>query len=97
MKQILNWAVIGAFSLGGLDLLLGYAAMLGLIDSGYYQIANLPAIMIYDGGASSVENSLLIWVPQMTAIGFIVGGASCSLVALTKRFSGRSKTRATER
>lgn len=74
MKTILKWAVIGCLSVAGLDLLLGAAAMLGIIHSGFYQLANLPALMMFPSGPDSVEHSLPIWVPQMAAIGF-VGGA----------------------
>lgn len=97
MKQILKWAVGGCLAIAGLDLLLGFAAMLGLISSAFYQIANLPAIMIHPGGLGSVKASLPIWVPQMAAIGFVGGAALGSVVALTKRSIGRSKTRAAER
>jgi hypothetical protein len=90
MKRILRYAVVGCLSIGALDLLLAFAAMNDLIHSGYYQIANLPAIMIHDGGASSVEESLLIWVPQMAGIGFLVGAAVGAIVTITTRSGGRS-------
>lgn len=97
MKQILKWAVGGCLAIAGLDLLLGLAAMLGLIDSALYQIANLPAIMMHPGEPGSVKDSLRIWVPQMAAIGFVGGAALGSVIALSKHSSGRSKTRAAER
>src|SRR3954471_14496934 len=97
MKQILRWAIAGCLAIAGLDLLLALAALLGLIDSAFYQAANLPAIMIYPGGPGSVKASLPIWVPQMAAIGFLCGAALASLLDVTRRFSRCSKTRAAER
>jgi ABC-type branched-subunit amino acid transport system permease subunit len=89
MRRILTWALIGCLAVGGLDLMVGFAAMLGLIHSGFYQIANLPALMIHPGGPSSVKDSLVTWVPQMAAIGFVGGAMLASVVALINRFRGR--------
>src|SRR5688500_18130258 len=97
MKQILKWALGGCLAFAGFDLLLGFAAMLGVIDSVYYQIANLPALMIYPGGPGSAKASLPIWVPQMAAIGFVGGAALGSIVALTKRSSERSASEKNDR
>jgi hypothetical protein len=95
MNTIMKWAVVGSLSVAALDLLLGAAAMLGIMHSGYYQLANLPAMMLFPSGPDSVKHSLPIWVPQMAAVGFVSGAMLGALRALTNRCSrSRAKTRA---
>lgn len=95
MNKILKWAIIGCLSVAAVDLLVGAAAMLRLVHSGYYQLANLPAMMAFPSGPDSVKHSLPIWVPQMAAIGFVGGAVVGLIIALTNRCSrSRAKTRA---
>jgi hypothetical protein len=94
MKTIFTWAVVGCLSVAALDLLLGTIAMLGLVHSGYYQLANLPAMLIFPSGPDSVKHSLAIWVPQMAAIGFVGGAMFGTFRALTNCWRPRAETHA---
>lgn len=95
MWTILKWGLVGGITIALLDLSLGAAALLEVINSGFYQVANLPALVLFPSGPDSVQHSFAIWVPQMSALGFVTGSALGALRALTNRSSrSHAKTRA---
>ena len=85
MKSILKCALSTAFVVVALDLLVAWAAMSGIIPGEIFQLANLPALLVFNSGPSSVREAILVWVPQMVVLALACGACIGALWALTSR------------